>query len=175
MWIGFEDAETLKYYACEFIPVKISRKLKAIIAVNIAIIVIISVLIALALTWDIWKPSAPSEPWVHLGNDDSEDSGTWLVEVYSVSDLKSLSSFEVVLMKNGSLAIIADSLDAVGSICSGSPGMSFVDVQGDGKLNGGDWFVVCGTDSVSEYQVQIFWRPTGNKVSGDTGYINRAF
>jgi len=149
--------------------VKISRKLKVIIAVFAIIIVIIVVLIVL---FGLGSIGPPSEPLVGLNSPSKpEGPGMWLVEVRGPSVVHSLSSYEVVLMKNGSLAVIAESLDAVGSTCSGSPGLSFVDAQGDGKLNGGDFFIVCGTDSVSEYQVQIFWKPTGNKVSGNTGNI----
>lgn len=146
---------------------KVSKKLIAIITMIITVAIII---VIVGLNFFLMR-STPVEPLVSLVADPMEEPGKWSVEVANVPSQESLSDYEIVLTKNMSIAIQATSLDIMGSACSGSPGISFVDVQSDNRLNIGDFFIVCGTDTVSEYQVQIIWKSTGNIVSGDTGKI----
>jgi len=114
------------------------------------------------------------EPQINLASGEPTGTiGEWKVEVAGATSGEAWSSYKVALVNNTSIAISAQSLDTLGSSCSGSPGIAFTDVAADGKLNAGDWFIVCGTDSVSDYQLQIFWNASGNKVSGNTGRIEQ--
>jgi len=115
---------------------------------------------------------ATTEPQINLSNGDPTGvSGEWKVEVAGASSGETMASYNVALTKNATIAIASQSLDGLGGSCSGTPGIAYTDVQADSKLNAGDWFIVCGTDSVSDYQVTLFWKNTGNKVSGNTGKI----
>ncbi len=146
---------------------KVARKIIVII-VTIAVIFLL-VLVGIMVFYDPYEYRVPQ---VSLLNGREVELGTWKVEVSDVSSAEPLTGFEVVLTKNQSIIEIpATSLDTMSSTCSGNPGISFVDSQDDGRLNGEDWFTVCGTDSVSEYEVDIFWKATGYQISGRSGRI----
>jgi hypothetical protein len=151
-----------------FIIVKV-KKSTAIIGITAAIVVIFMIAIMI-----FYNPTADYEPLVGLDNGIMVEPGIWKVKVHSSSSGEPLTGFEITLTMNGSIVEIpATPLNTLDSTCNGSPGISFLDAQNDSRLNTGDWFVVCGIDDVSEYQVQIYWISSGNRVSGDHGYIAR--
>jgi len=77
-------------------------------------------------------------------------AGGWKIVVGEVSVLKSRGEYEVVLSKNGTV---------VETWMSG-PFLYFYDMDHDGNLSAGDWFIaVC--DPGSEYGLEITWRPAG--------------
>ena len=121
-----------------------------------------------------------TEPNINLSN----GSGTGItneykVEVAGASTGETLASYKVALLNGTVLDVDAIALDTLGTGTCTPPGtkgeaqMTFTDVQVDGKLNQGDWFIVCGTDTTSDYQVQLFWKSSGNKISGNTGIIQQ--
>lgn len=138
----------------------------------VAITVVLAAVLYLLVSGLIGGGGA-SEPQINLSNGDPLDVGKWKVEVAGASTGETLASYNVALTRNDTIAIASQTLDGLSATCSGTPGISFSDVQADGKLNAGDWFTVCGGDSTSDYQVQLFWKNTGNKVSGNTGKINQ--
>jgi len=116
------------------------------------------------------------EPNINLGSGEpTEILGEWEVEVGAVSAAHNLSSYQVVVKNGSSIAISATDLDVVKA--SGASGggltLTFSDATNDEKLNGGDWFVLSGTDTISDYQILIYWKSTGNLVSGSTGMIEQ--
>jgi FlaG/FlaF family flagellin (archaellin) len=137
----------------------------------VAITVVLAAVLYLLVSGLIGGGGA-SEPNINLNSGQTTGtSGEWKIEVAGASSGEGEASFNVLLLNGTGIAVTSTSLDTLGSSCSGSPGLSFTDVQADGKLNQGDWFIVCGTDSTSDYQVQVFWKASNNKVSGDTGKV----
>jgi hypothetical protein len=148
------------------IDVKISRQ-TVIIAAAMAIVVII-----LAAGLVLYDPLEHYEPEIGLSDGTEVEPGLWRLEIYTVSSSEFLTGFNITLTKNGNIIEIpATPLNELDSNCGGSPGISFVDRQGNGLLDLGDWFEVCETDSVGKYQVEIFWRESGHRVSGNEGHI----
>ena len=99
--------------------------------------------------------------------------GEWRIEVAGASSGEALANYNVVLLNGTHVAVPSTSLDTMGSSCYGLPGIAFQDLTNNSKLDLGDWFIVCGTDTVSDYQVQIFWKASNNKVTWDTGKIEQ--
>ncbi|MCJ2562954.1 MAG: hypothetical protein LN417_02540 [Candidatus Thermoplasmatota archaeon] len=84
-------------------------------------------------------------------------AGGWKIIVREVSVLKSPGQYGVVLSRNGTVVV-----ENMYSIRMSGPFLYFYDMDHDGNLSAGDWFIaVC--DPGSEYGLEIIWtwRPAG--------------
>jgi len=101
--------------------------------------------------------------------------GQWELKVGSVSTGEGLTNYQVAVKKGASIVIAATDMATVKT--SGATGgglfLNYSDATDDDKLNGGDWFTLEWTDTSSDYQVIIYWKSSGNAVSGDTGNIEQ--
>ncbi len=79
-------------------------------------------------------------------------AGGWKIIVGEVSVLKSPGEYGVVLSRNGTVVV-----ENMYSIRMSGPFLYFYDMDHDGNLSAGDWFIaVC--DPGSEYELEIIWR-----------------
>jgi flagellin-like protein len=113
-------------------------------------------------------------PQINLRDGELDKPG-WIVEVASVTEVNPLNNYQVSVLRNSSIAIAAIDLDEVkrSGASYGALNLTFFDATGDDGLNAGDWFLLAGTDTISDYQITIHWKTTGNKVSGESGGINQ--
>lgn len=77
-------------------------------------------------------------------------AGGWKIVVGEISVLKSRGEFEVVLSKNGTVV----------EMWMSGPFLYFYDMDHDGNLSTGDWFIAA-CDPGSEYRLEITWRAAG--------------
>ncbi|MCJ2557244.1 MAG: hypothetical protein LN415_09115 [Candidatus Thermoplasmatota archaeon] len=118
-------------------------------------IAMIAVLVALVLLLP-WSPNLTPGTSVLLPNvgfDAPEEvsANQWRIRVGGVSQAKDLSLFKAVLHRNGSVVDVMEPL-------SGTPTASidFADWDGDGKLTGGDSFMIT-CDPSGSYELHIFF------------------
>jgi hypothetical protein len=92
-----------------------------------------------------------------------ESQHTWRTEVIGVSSVKDLDRFKAVLLRNGVLVDVLDSL------MDTSDSIDFIDLDARGTLTPGDIFTIeCIPDSV--YRLSIVWKDSGN-VKGDVEWV----
>jgi hypothetical protein len=147
-------------------------KILLIIAIIVVVFVVIFLLLSFLLVSGTMCGGSPDGPNIDLRVDEvTGTTGEWKIEVIGASRSESLDGYDVLMLNGTSVAVQATSLNELSQSCSGSPGLSFTDVAQDGRLNQGDWFVVCGTDTTSDYLIQIYWIGSNGEVSGSTGRI----
>lgn len=160
----------------------ISRTLLIVIIVVVILVIVIPIILSAVLYFmvsDMITNGGQTEPNVNI--DDGEATGAfgeWRLEIAAVSSAEALGLYKVTVLNGTTVAISALDLQNVKNagdtgVSGGGLTLEFTDVTDDGKLNGGDWFILSGTDSTSDYQVAIYWKASGNKVSGTTGQIQQ--
>jgi flagellin-like protein len=100
--------------------------------------------------------------YVNLARETSQDNSTRrIVHVAGVDRVFNLANFEAVLVINVSV----DQDSKFDPLLHGSAGnITFVDVNGDDKLNQGDYFIVTITPP-ERYELKVFWKDTGAQVA----------
>jgi flagellin-like protein len=103
-------------------------------------------------------------------------TGGWRIDIGSVSQSVALGSYKVAVLDGTTVAIPATTVTATMSATSTgvTPTITlrFTDLNGDGKLTGGDFFVLSGTfgtgSSGHTYELQLLWTASGSKIVGQT-------
>jgi len=141
-----------------------------IIAIFVILLGVIYIMISGLHTTGTTEPGVNLHSGIFTGT-----TGEWKVEVHSVSSDEALSGYRIWVSKNSSIAISMTGLSDVKLDGASGDGLtiSFYDVTDDNKLNEGDYFILSGTDTSSDYQVVIYWKASGNNISGDTGQIEQ--
>jgi hypothetical protein len=143
----------------------------------VAITVVLAAVLYLLVSGMI-PPPGSDEPINLSDGRPTGNLGEWKVELAGATSGNNLASYKVALLNGTAIDVVSTTLEDIDGSCAlpgpkGNANIAFTDVQGDNKLNQGDWFIVCGTDDVHDYHVQLFWKISGNKVSGDTGKIQQ--
>ncbi len=109
-------------------------------------------------------PTGGGNPTVAFAPAASIGAGQWRLDVGSVSSAAALSSYQVVVLNGTTAAIPAHTLIS-GTIGSGGGlTLSYTDVNADGKLTGGDFFVLSGTRTGFTYQMQLIWLASSSRI-----------
>jgi flagellin-like protein len=141
----------------------------------VAITVVLAAVLYLLVTALITEPELESTISLSEG-EPTKMPGQWTIDVASVAKAGSLTEYDVAVLKGVSIVLVATPLDEVK--LSGAEGLdglnlTFSDATGNDKLNAGDWFILGGTDSTSDYQIVIYDSSSGNRASGDSGNIRQ--
>jgi len=151
-----------------------------VIIVIVVLVIVIPIILSAVLYFmisDLINPPTPTtEPNINIRSGEPVgQAGVWELKIGSVSSVEGLANYQVAVKKGASIVIWATDLTTVKS--SGATGsglyLNFTDATNDGKLNSGDWFTLEHTDWTSDYQVILYWKWSGNAVSGDTGRIEQ--
>ena len=130
----------------------------------VAITVVLAAVLYVMVTGVI-PPEAGVDPRVTFGSPASID-GNWKISVDGTDRSESISNYKVLVMNGTTVVIAATGLEnCVSSACTGGGlSLQFTDIQADSKLNVGDFFLLSGTDSTSDYTITLLWKQSGNKV-----------
>ena len=90
-------------------------------------------------------------------------------QVVATTSSAEVSKFRVTVQNGTSVAIPLTTLSA-GPISGGGLSLSYVDVGGEGRLNGGDVFTVTGTVPGGSYTINLFWAADGTSIASVTLY-----
>jgi hypothetical protein len=130
-------------------------KILLIIAIIVVVFVVIFLLLSFLLVSGTMCGGSPDGPNIDLRVDEvTGTTGEWKIEVIGASRSESLDGYDVLMLNGTSVAVQATSLNELSQSCSGSPGLSFTDV-----------------DTTSDYLIQIYWIGSNGEVSGSTGRI----
>jgi hypothetical protein len=91
-------------------------------------------------------------------------AGQWRLDVGSVSSVGALSSYQVTILNGTTVAIFARTVAAGSLGTGGGLTLAYTDVNADGKLTGGDFFVLSGTGTGFTYQMQLIWLASGSRI-----------
>ena len=146
----------------------------------VAITVVLAAVLYLLVSGLIGGGTA-KEPNISLGQGDpTQVTAQYKIGVDSVSSAESKASFKVSVLANSS-TVAAFTAIGVDTLSGGAPStgayggtldLRYTDATGDGKLNNGDWFTLTNVTASTQYQIVLYWKASGNKVSGDTGKTN---
>ncbi len=139
--------------------------LAAIIA--LAIVVPASFLWLASQTGATPPPPSQPNPVVAFAPAQSVGSGTWKIEVGSVSQAVNLSNYQVSIRLNGTwVSGLQNRMVMVGTVgAAGGLSLTFADVNGDGRLTGGDFFTLSGTRTGLSYQLELIWGSSGPRIA----------
>jgi flagellin-like protein len=110
-------------------------------------------------------PTGSGNPTVAFSPAVSVNANTWRIDVGSVSSAVALSSYQIVVLDGTTVAIPATAVRAGTNIASGGGlVLNYTDTNSDAKLTGGDFFVLSGTLSGHNYQMQLIWLASGSRI-----------
>jgi len=115
-----------------------------------------------------WEDQTGNEPDVMFGQPEEVSPGVWRVVVEGANRNEALENYQVIVLNESEVEISAHNLVQckTDSLCVGDGlSLEFVDQGSDGRLNAGDFFVLSGTDSESDYTIVLLWGPTGGHVA----------
>ncbi len=94
----------------------------------------------------------------------------YTVDVAGVDRAVTLTSFQVVLQNTtGTPSTMFTAALAGGSVgTSGGVTLLYEDLNGDGKLTGGDFFTVQGVGNPNSYNIILLWKASGSRITERT-------
>ncbi|MBI4415361.1 MAG: hypothetical protein HY557_00070 [Euryarchaeota archaeon] len=110
-------------------------------------------------------------PTVGLGPAEATQiAGEYTVDIGGVDRSVTLTSFQVVLQNTtGSPTTLFSAALADGSVgTSGGVTLLYDDLNGDGKLTGGDFFTVRGVANPNSYNIILLWKASGGRITERT-------
>ncbi len=86
--------------------------------------------------------------------------------VGSVSKSEAISSYQVVVVNRTTVSPAVPLANLVTGIVGSGGGitLTFTDLNGDGRLAGGDFFLVQGVKVSNSYDVSLYWKATGSLI-----------
>ncbi len=109
-------------------------------------------------------PTGSGNPTVAFAPATSIGANQWKIEVGSVSSAVALSSYQVTILNGTTVAITARTVAAGSLGTGGGLTLTYTDTNADGKLTGGDFFVLSGTGTGFTYQMQLIWLASGSRI-----------
>ncbi len=98
------------------------------------------------------------------------NANEYKLAVGSVSKAELLASFQVSVLNLTTQALAIAARDvAVGGLGSGGGvTLSFTDLNADGKVGGGDFFILSGVVGNNRYELSLIWKASGSRlISGN--------
>jgi flagellin-like protein len=134
----------------------------------VAITVVLAAVLYVMVSGLIAGPGQQA-PLIQLGTaEPTTTSGQYIVSVDAASKAEVLGNFKVTVLNvsNGNTPLVTAPVTLAGGslITAGAVTVSFTDLQGDTKLNVGDYFTVSGVGSYT-YTLVILYSSTGNKIT----------
>ncbi len=104
------------------------------------------------------------KPVVTFTGASAQPDGSWKWTVADIDRSQSLASFEALLLANGTTAISSTSLETCETGCGSGLVLTFTDLTGNDNFNGGDFFVLTGTNPDTDYTMNLIWTSTDDVI-----------
>lgn len=135
----------------------------------VAITVVLAAVLYVVVTTILINPE--TKPNVSLSSGmRTKNAGEWKINVESVSWTEDIAEFKIAVLNGTDIAIEATSLTIVKESGASGGGLTitFKEPNSDDSLNAGDYFILSGTDQISDYTVEIHYKTQGKaSVNGE--------
>ena len=114
---------------------------------------------------------SPTMSWAgHVITPGSSGGDDWEFRVASIDPAVDLGNYRVSILQGTSIVAGPDDL-AAGNLVLGTAGgthLNVTDLAGDGRLNGGDTFILGNAEPDQTYRLVVYWKASGNEIGRKT-------
>ncbi len=132
----------------------------------VAITVVLAAVLYVMVSGLIAGPSTGGPEVAFLPAKPTGVANEYKLEIGSVSTAAFITNYQIVLLNvtSNSAAVLQTDL-VVGNVgTEGGVTLTFSDLNGDGKVGGGDFFILQGVKGNNSYQITLYWKPTGSRI-----------
>lgn len=133
----------------------------------VAITVVLAAVLYMLVT--VFFFDQPTKPNINLGDGRPTGvDGEWKINVNSIDRPEDLSRYKIAILNGTDVAIEATPLETVkeSGVSSGGLTLRYKEPNSDDTLNAGDYFILGGTDSTSDYIIEIHYMNQGKASTG---------
>jgi FlaG/FlaF family flagellin (archaellin) len=91
--------------------------------------------------------------------------GQYRLDVAGVDKTDKFGNFKVAIVKNGTVQVLAATAVGTGVVGTGTT-VQYNDANSDGKISGGDRFIISGCAAGSDFELQLFYKTVGLSGTG---------
>jgi len=149
---------------------KIIAVIIAVVILVPAIMVFAAAILYLGVSQNLGGgPTSPTMSWTGA-TQTSPGGDDWEFRIASIDQSVSFGNYRVSILQGTSIVAGPDDL-AAGNLVLGTAGgthLNVTDLAGDGRLNGGDTFILGNAEPDQTYRLVVYWKASGNEIGRKT-------